>query len=778
MEQIIFITRRDYNINDPNILITDSLDKLIEFLKNVDDPSMDTENNGLNPFDALPILEQYGKYNESYVIDRLSVKDRFLTPFQHKFFIGANMQYDIKINKVHFGTDIRNVYDIMEVEQILNRGANVSASLEETHLRRLGYPLEEDKAIREEFILMGPNSIILPKHIKYAANDVKVSHKIKDVQEELIDTYKLRHRVYNIAFPCTPILADMCLEGFTLNKEEWYRILQENKKNKLLVERELDQQLIELAIHYPQIKGGKYTATKRNTIDVVQTGLFDLETTISNQNVHNLNYSSFTQLAELFKRLKEPLPEQKDKKTQQYKPSFSEEALEQYKINFPDSKVIPFIKILLRYREFEKRINSFGEIFIKEFIRNPKKYGKKNLLKRGYYRSDTQKVHTIYKQEFTRNGRLSSGGTDIGFYNSQQMIKENKYRHCFTLTPEEIAEGWWISTYDLSGAELVILGSHSQDKALIENYDKDLHSYLATPAYTKIVRYILNNAPPNRVHQELYDLLKLNKIYKSYQIPTGEKDANGDDIKRDPTNEEIKEITNKRVEDAIKNKGIIINKKDFPDIRDPFKNVVYGVNYGAKAPKIAETLNIAVYYAELVLTSMRESLPQAFAYLDRVSNFGVTHGYVIYNDRTNSRTWFPEVLNAWKMNRPISNKDKSSVERFCKNGPISGTQADMIKEAMVEVEKEVQYIKSLQSLNQSLLADQIREGLPQAIKENLKDFDFKWKLQVHDELVVMHKIKEFGDYMGKIMSDTCNLYLKGITMKVSGVTTHYWHKGD
>lgn len=783
MGKIVFITRREHNVNDPNIIITDSLDRLIEFLKNVDNPSLDSENNSLNPFTALPILEQLGYRDEDcYVIDRLSVKDRYINPFQNKTFVGANIQYDVKINKIHFGSDIRNVEDVMEVEQILNRGAKVSASLEATHLRRLNSYMEEDKAIRNEFISFTPNSILENRHIKYGAYDVTCVHKIRDVQDELIKKYKLEHRVFNIAFPCTAILADMCLEGFTLNKEEWKNILQENKKHKLLVERDLDNELVKLSSVYPAIKGGRFTATLRNRVDVVQEDLFGLTTTLNNNNLHNINYSSFNQLEDLFKRINEPIPLKKDKKDQQYKPSFAEEALEQYKIKYPKTKLLTFVNLLLQYREYEKRINSFGEIFMHSIIRNPTKKGKKNLLKKGFFRDDTQKVHTIYKQEFTRNGRLSSGDIDNGFYNSQNMIKENKYRHCFTLTEQEIKDGYFITTRDLTGAELVILGSLSQDSALIENYNKDLHSFLATPSYTNIIKYIISEMPEERQFNELYELLKVNKIYRSYQIKTGKKDELGKDIERDPTPEEIHKITLHRVEEALHFGKITINKHDYPDIRDPFKNVVYGVNYGAGPPKIAETLNIAIYYAELVLNAMRSTLPAAFAYLDKISQFGVNNGYVVFNDRTNSRTWFPEIIESWRNGREISNKIRSSVERFCKNGPISGTQADMIKESMVEVDKRVQILKNLKYLSQQTVAEKLQDqlfiDLPNEIKENYSSFDFSWKLQVHDELVVKHTISEFGDYMGKIMSDTCNKYLKNITMNVSGYTGHYWHKGD
>lgn len=79
---------------------------------------------------------------------------------------------------------------------------------------------------------------------------------------------------------------------------------------------------------------------------------------------------------------------------------------------------------------------------------------------------------------------------------------------------------------------------------------------------------------------------------------------------------------------------------------------------------------------------------------------------------------------------------------------MSGTQADMIKEGMVEIDKFVR-----------------KEKIP-----------FKWMLQVHDEIVYKHQDKDLRPIVENIMTDTCNLYLKGITMEIAGYTGHVWNK--
>jgi DNA polymerase-1 len=80
---------------------------------------------------------------------------------------------------------------------------------------------------------------------------------------------------------------------------------------------------------------------------------------------------------------------------------------------------------------------------------------------------------------------------------------------------------------------------------------------------------------------------------------------------------------------------------------------------------------------------------------------------------------------------------------------ISGTQADMIKEAIGEIDK---YI----------------------IDNNV---DAILLLQVHDELVYKHKDEKFGEVVAKIMKETANKYLNGIIhMNAEYDTLRCWTK--
>jgi DNA polymerase-1 len=278
-------------------------------------------------------------------------------------------------------------------------------------------------------------------------------------------------------------------------------------------------------------------------------------------------------------------------------------------------------------------------------------------------------LHTTYKQCFTDTGRLSSGDSKTGKVNIQQVPKLKKLRKCF-----KYLAGYKILTIDLAQAELVFLSSKAQDKKLMELNKGDIHSYLATKAWRKIL---------------------------------------GDET-------------------------YIVSQTENTDKRTEFKNVVYGAVYGAGVQKIAETMNISLAQAELVMQSLREELPDTFKYMDNASKFAVDNGYIEFSKRTHSRRWFPD----------RSRKFIGKVKRAAINAPLQGECADAIKEAMVEVSKH--------------------------IKRN--SIDAKLLLQAHDELVYAFKDDDFPEVVKYIMTSTVNEYLEGVEMNATYHVEETWIK--
>tara|TARA_R100001086_G_scaffold214519_1_gene130562 strand:- start:1108 stop:1554 length:447 start_codon:yes stop_codon:yes gene_type:complete len=74
------------------------------------------------------------------------------------------------------------------------------------------------------------------------------------------------------------------------------------------------------------------------------------------------------------------------------------------------------------------------------------------------------------------------------------------------------------------------------------------------------------------------------------------------------------------------------------------------------------------------------------------SKFAKTHGYVVHNERTNSRRWFPEILKMLQ-GKPYDSFIVMTEESAARNSRIQGTQSDMLAEAMVLLDRYINIYK-------------------------------------------------------------------------------------
>lgn len=740
---IIFLTNRKHNIKNSNITVSNDLRAFEEDFKASSSIAFDREFNGLNTHYAIPLLSQYCFNNSDkiYVVDDTSVDPSpFLKANEHKLFIGHNIEIDYRLTKWINKVSLRNLWDTVLVERELRKGMMHKHDLKSVLYRRLG--LEISKEERERFQYLTKTSTFIDDDIIYAAGDVARMHDLMKVQQELLDRFDVNFFLKEIKFKMIPILSDCCLEGINLidtpnhskyNGYSWLENIQEFEKEAEKIKLELDNILLNL----PQDRFEfvsllkKYFVKPRKLEKSYQTDLFGSPTIQTNSNNRNINYNSTIQLKGIFDILRLPIPTIKKKDAslgkKVAKESMGEEALEQYKISNPylDEDIIKFIDKLIEFKGVQKSLSSFGERFIHP---NFKIKSKKSKL--GYKNSITGKIHTVYSQSTTATSRLSSGKEKEGYFNSQQIPKLEKFRHCFTTD-----FGYDITTADLSGAELVIAASLSGDKRLIElTKSEDLHSPLASVGYTAVIQAIMSlPTNDNRKKQELRDFLKADK--KLLKLSDQEAEA----------------LTEKRVELAFRLHKIEVTKKDHNDIRDKYKNVNYSLAYGGGSDRISELLTIPKIYAGIVENSMRKELPVLFKYLDDNALKGTTQGYVEFNNRTHSKHYFKEILEN-RNGEDIKFSILKDIERASKNYPIQGTQGDMIMEATVRYFYEYVYPNN---------------------------YDIKLLLHVHDELAIKHKKEEpeHGIMLAKYMAETANFYLdKEIKMNCNPMTLETWTK--
>jgi len=112
---------------------------------------------------------------------------------------------------------------------------------------------------------------------------------------------------------------------------------------------------------------------------------------------------------------------------------------------------------------------------------------------------------------------------------------------------------------------------------------------------------------------------------------------------------------------------------------------------------------------------LKKTLPTLDRYLTDSAKFATKNYYINGSKRTNRRRWFSDFFEG-KM-------EAHEVERQAKNMPVQATNADMIKEAIIEV---IEYFESIGNIAKLLFTvhDELDFVIPigrQDIAENVKN---------------------------------------------------------
>lgn len=723
---INFITTRKHKPwvhKSEKIKIHSDILLLEEYLKTQKSVGFDTEFNSKRMFQTDVLLISLGNGEDQFVIDYGSKElrphiNRVLNDFKGVW-IGHNIKSDRTVCYPK-GIYLERVFDTMLAEQRLTMGmSDVSVSLEATYERRLKKFMPTDKEIRKRFIKMNENNIFEIDEILYSAGDVPELKTIASIQRQLLIELNQYAFLSEVECALVPIVNDMELEGFLLNEDIWKDGIEGKKIERFQFEQQCDESL-KLAINKDKISIGTkhFRLGNRRKGTVINLGLFGDDMEVENKNLKHINYSS-PLVKDIVKLVDGKTPTFKEK-GKEAKPSLREAAINQYILENTESKLKPFLKTLIDYKECEKFISSYGLKFLKTTVKT--KSGK---IEKGYKNPVTGKVHTLYKQCFTETGRFSSGDAKAGLYNSQQIPSNPKIlRTAFTLSKEEIADDWWITTCDLTGAEAVIMAALSNDLNL---YDlavikDDIHSPIATKCWRAIYEY--------RMRMDRSPVIK-DSLGKTHTLT----------------------------------KDFLINKDNNKQLRTDFKSYTFGCVYGMYKTKGAQTLNILPDEAQVAIDVIRNEFPSVFKMVEEAAKLALLDGYVIFNNVSNNRRYFTPVLSVIERNPDVPRahridlmkneipfRDISDIEGAARNCRIQGTQADMLKTAMVRIDR---FAKS-------------------------KTIPYRPLLTVHDELVIKHKGKEFGSDITRIMVESANMYLapysSTIKMKADTHTLRHWIK--
>lgn len=747
--------------------------------------AFDIEATGLDPYLLTPLLYGFGSKSTQFMFDwTVDITCIFEHIIKYNItLLGHNIKYDIKVILVHHKIQIVKVYDTMLADQRIWMKSGYTWGLDalvERYEKKHMF-----KATRNEFIDADINRFrITASHLTYLHGDLVHLFNIRKKQQVLLKKYKMELLIYGIEFPLITILAQAEVEGFVFNVERWKEVIKEDKDERFKTELELDQLIRDLRELKAKVwdeldedkRGGwldprltlgglKYNKIRVNNPDY---DIFNGDGTTTHLNIFgeymshrdvtrvkkkvvfnpvNVNYSSPTAIVKIFAGLGEPLPNKMDFYTfPKYNDKgklnssandfpLNETSLEKYLMDKPESVMKKFIELKLKHSKLDTAINGFGDNFLKKI--NP----------------ISGNIHTAFRQCFAVTGRMQSGGgkkepekfnaqnIPASSWDKEQKEADVRRRNCFTVKPE-----YSVLTADYVGAELYVMASHAQDFRLIELSKGDMHSHLATISWRNIFKY------------------RANQIAKL---------ANSSATSISSTLRE----EYRRLKDLALN--YTITKKDKKE-RTDFKPMGFGTIYGMYDKKAGETLKIPKEEGGIVIRTIENELPRTFNMVKRASRDARERGFVILNTRTNSRAWFPLLIQQLKgeISMKTHFRELAKEESDARNIRIQGTQADFVKEATVVIWK---YILK-HELDASFLSwvhDEIVLRVPRELdgrSEEWITYNTANPIALPSPFIKGKSFDSLPSAVKHIMEAVANKYLDGLSITADITVEDYWTK--
>lgn len=398
-----------------------SMNEAVSYLSEQTVLGVDTETEGKDFLTKKVVMFQIGTKDVQYVIDTRYIGIEPLIPILENpdiVKIFHNIKFDYKFLKSWWNVDIKNPYDTMLAEGVINCGKlNVGYSLNALTQRYLSKEL--NKEVRNKFVGLDGKPFNT-EQILYGAEDVEHLIDIREqqlVKVKELDLEKVLHLENNAALA----FADIEFNGLNFDSEKWLAIADNSEVEVIGMEKQLDDMIYALDLN-------KFVKTS------FQTDMF-----IPAEKIRKIDikWSSPTQVLKVFK----------------------EYGLDIEKVNaFELSKFKhkAFINKYLKYKEKQKVVSTYGKSFLKYVMKD-------------------DKVRTSFWQ-ILNTGRVSSGMKSDNKPNMQNIPADNKFRNCF-----KAREGYKLISVDYSGQELGIIASGSKDPVWMKarKEEADLHSICA-----------------------------------------------------------------------------------------------------------------------------------------------------------------------------------------------------------------------------------------------------------------------------------------------------------
>ena len=181
-----------------------------------------------------------------------------------------------------------------------------------------------------------------------------------------------------------------------------------------------------------------------------------------------------------------------------------------------------------------------------------------------------------------------------------------------------------------------------------------------------------------------------------------------------------------------------IDREPTSEERRIAKATNFGIVYGISDWGLSETLHISILEARNIISSFYKEFPEIKDYLNNLVEFAKINKYSL--TMFNRRRYLTEINNS-------SYQERNFEKRAAMNAPIQGSAADLIKIAMIDVNK--------------------------ALKE--KGYKAKIINQIHDEIIIKVNDEEKDDVLNLVKNVMENCVKLNVKLKVDGGYAKTWY---
>lgn len=338
----------------------EKLEKALSVLKRKTMVGVDTETNGLDPLVNDVLLIQIGDQTVQYVFDVYQLKD-ILGPViaylnrPDVVKILHNAEFDYMFLKSNFGLNMSNIKCTMLGSILLTKG-NVAAKNNLAACLDKYLNVKVSKVEQKSFVGMALGEPFTAGQIEYAGDDVRYMIPLFEHIDRLLQDRDMAE-LAELEYEAARAIGDLHLNGIFLDSDKWLKLANVMKEQQTEAKKELDAFFI-----------------KHCRIDLFGDPV--------------VNYGSPLQVKPLLEKI-----------TGESLESTNERDLSRVKH--------PVIDALLKYREANKRVTTYGESFLNQYV-HPK----------------TGRVHSKFKQLGADSGRMASRDPKyVGVYKLGELLE-------------------------------------------------------------------------------------------------------------------------------------------------------------------------------------------------------------------------------------------------------------------------------------------------------------------------------------------------------------------